>query len=255
MSISQTENNMDCNEDSIPAIPLSQQDGNVLGAIESMKQALLKEMHDTRADVAGLSTKVDKYMGRLKQVEDQCKVLQQTVNANEQKQAKVNEDIRHTINATKSSISIDLEKTKERLDRMAKACNIIVKGIPEEDESDLFARLIEIILPKRDDLPKFIRIGEKSTENPTERPRFIKTFLSSANEKATALRNCKFLKGLPDFDAVSVQPDLTKKQLEERRKRHILTRSETNKRKEGRSLEGDDDVDGPPSKFARLESS
>lgn len=230
---------MDCSPANNPNNLVCQQDGSVLGAITAMKSALLKEIQDTRADVAGLSSKVDEYMGRLKNVEDQCLALQQTVNANEHAQAQINKDINQTIQATKTSITQDLEKTKEKLDRMTKAANLIIKGIPEEDSSDLFAQLIEIILPKREDIPKFIRIGDKSDE----RPRVIKTFLSSANEKATALRNCRLLKGIVNFSKVSVQPDLTQKQREERIKT-IMTRS----RGRRRTTESEDRDDGPSSK-------
>lgn len=218
MSQTTIQERMDCSEPTANA---------TLDAIKSMKDEIMRELRTTRSEVAGLTSKVDEYMGRVTKVESRCSTIEQKIH----QQDTINKTMSETIVKTREDLTSELQDTKEKLARVSKACNIIIKGIGEKDDA-ILSSLIEIILPKREDIPRHVRIGEA-----TKNSRHIKMFLASAYEKNAALRNCKYLKDRTEFSGISVQPDLTLKQQEERRKKHIQTRSEAKQKQKDETAE------------------
>ncbi|CAL8098270.1 unnamed protein product [Orchesella dallaii] len=108
-------------------------------------------------------------------------------------------------------------KLKEQQDRLHRVNNIIVMGIPaNENALNALCNTMDIVLPNNTLRPhtKVIRVGK-----PAERKtRPIRVQLNSSNDVYTALRNAALLKDTEIHKNIYIRKDLTKLQQDERRK-------------------------------------
>lgn len=127
-------------------------------------------------------------------------------------------------------------KIDEEINRLRRINNIIVMGLPEgEDGVRLAEELMQIILPNSTIEIKDERLGRDLN---AEKPRPMRIRLSNEVEKQTALNNCKKLKGLHNFNKVSVKKDLTKMQQVLQKRTPVQTRARVAKRK-NQQMEGE----------------
>jgi hypothetical protein len=115
------------------------------------------------------------------------------------------------------------EQLNEEKERLRRAHNILLMGIPEtEDGLQQAADTMNLILPNI----RVTIVNQRVGLVPTTNPRPLRIFLSNAAEVRTALTQSKLLKTNPSFRNVTVRKDMTKLQREENQKR-MLTRSQT----------------------------
>lgn len=150
-----------------------------------------------------------------------------------------------------TGLQADLKEQKEQILRKD---NIIIFGIPENENGDqLYSQLINIIADHLHAFPYKERVGDP--EKASNRP--IRVFLPPGT-KRTLLSKCKRLKNKPKFEKVSVCSDLTKLQRATRspvKTRSKKTSSTTPAQPNPTSKTGNDDaIPENPRKKARESS-
>lgn len=202
--------------------------------------SLKTEVNNVRQDVAGIRSRVDT-------AEQQIKVNTARVSVVEER----NDALESRMDDAEAKIDTLRKEYQEKMERIKRAANIMIFGIPESNEGILLAtNLIHKILPERSGNYPMERHGDPGIQR--SRPRPLRVQLNGAGEKFVALKNCKLLKGLVEFKGISVRPDQTKTQ--------IQTRSQTrNKGKrtitQSQTEEEDSEQTEPAAKIRRTSTS
>lgn len=103
-------------------------------------------------------------------------------------------------------------KLMETRDRKQRTCNIILHGVTEQEsdetghknDKELIIKLLSTI-QKGDILKAHIRLGSRN--NDKKRP--IKVVLKSESDKKNIMGNLRRLKGIEEFNGISIKPDYT----------------------------------------------
>ena len=100
----------------------------------------------------------------------------------------------------------------ETRDRKQRMCNIILHGVNEQEsdetghknDKDLISKLLGTI-QKGDILKSHTRLGSRNDDK--KRP--IKVVLKSESDKKNIMGNLRRLKGIKEFNGISIKPDYT----------------------------------------------
>jgi len=173
---------------------------------------------------ANINRKLDSVLDRLNTLEDNQKHMETRLQALEHTNHKIVNDMqisKENADVLKKEVSQTLSQLKESQDRSWRKNNIVLMGILENEESDnTVCSLLNILLPKSNYLMSHERFGKQNESH----PRLIRVYLPNRIEKQKLLANCKLLHDNVEFKGISVKPDLTKTQQEERKSRAV-TRS------------------------------
>lgn len=160
--------------------------------------------------------------------------LVQKVDAVEKKQESLEVRLSLVESGLSEGISDVREEIREQKRRIIRMSNIVVMGIPESDEGLALAQnLLTIIAPSPLGTIPHTRVGDPNGR----KPRPLRVSFSSAAARNEVLKNCKKLKGLSQFQGVSVRRDLTKVEQEEWRAKSVArtsgmtTRQSTNNKR------------------------
>lgn len=202
--------------------------------------------NEIRHCISIVDEKIDNAMTMIRRLENTCQKLDDRMTIIEENNLgtktrlaaveSTQEDVQAELTEVKNTI-INLNdqvttNISEQLNRYQRRLNLIIKGVPENENSDdLLAELFQIIWPGNP-VPCWTRIGELKPNAVTTRP--IRIPMLTANDKRTILSNCKKLKGVESLKGISVSKDLTKTQQEESKKQYIL-RSTAKKLDEART--------------------
>lgn len=177
-----------------------------------------------------------------KQRENYLQAALQRIDAVEKKFDKQIESIesRQADLESKSTTKDDLQKLAgkmkaelmEEKERCLRKDNIVIFGISEDDEGDkLYDKLMGIIGDHIESQLHKERIGKPENNNRT-----LRVHLPPGSRRKLFLKR-KLLKDKPEFDKVSVCPDLTKLQQEERKVTRSQTAEERNAAATGKETE------------------
>jgi hypothetical protein len=109
------------------------------------------------------------------------------------------------------------EQLHEEKDRLRRANNILIMGLPENDSGLRLANnLMKVLLPTITVTILDQRVGIQIPNN--TRP--VRIHLSNAADVRSALNKSKKIKGNPTFGNISVRKDVTKKQREDNHQRY-----------------------------------
>ncbi|CAL8083631.1 unnamed protein product [Orchesella dallaii] len=108
------------------------------------------------------------------------------------------------------------EKLQEQQDRLKRVNNIVIMGIPEnENEHRVLSSVMQILLPNN---TLRIRAHDMRIGKPSQgRLRPIRVQLNSKNEVHDALQNGKLLKDMDKFQSIYIRMDQTKQQQQDRK--------------------------------------
>lgn len=144
---------------------------------------------------------------------------------------------------------------KEELERMKRASNLMLFGVPEtEDGVALAENLLRLLLPSH--VGPFLMRRQESKANASKRPGPLKVMLSNYEERRIALSNKTKLNGMDCYRGISVQPDRTKQQREDSKATGKKSSKKPNTRSQSRKRRNSDDEDaadgiGPGAKQPR----
>lgn len=202
---------------------------NIQKTIES---SILPQLQAIRSDQAKLNHRVSEIEERLNQVVDSSK-------SSAEQCVQLQSDFTN-LSAVQSAM-------KEQQDRIRKLNNIIVMGIPEDDNAHTtLAELMNFLLPNNElHINANIRIG-MSTRGKT-RP--IRVQLNNNNDVHRVLKQSKSLKNHEKFQNIYLNKDLTKLQQEERRKHNAVSHAQPGPSQRQKNInKNHDDEDGPQRK-------
>lgn len=189
------------------------------------QQDMRSEMTDALKRLDELEKKVD---GRMTLIESRQEELES---------AKCSKD---ELKETATSLR---EEIKEEKDKLSRKTNVVIFGIKEdEDGESLFNDLMRLVgnhIPT----PYIERIG--LPENSDSRP--IRVCLPTMQAKRLLFKNCSKMKDREEFKKVRVNHDLTKKQIEAKRKLRSHSNNEKSAQPGENSKELDMSVDGASS--------
>ncbi|OXA42545.1 hypothetical protein Fcan01_22750 [Folsomia candida] len=162
------------------------------------------------------------YKTMLKQFKDvkdtQSHIMKRLDNMEAEKEKLVENQIamQESLTSFQNEVKSDFQKFEEKYDeeirKIRKLNNLVVMGIPEtNDGQKLLTDLLKIIYPTS---YTSLKLDERIGQLTTSSLRPVRLRFSSATERQLALDNCKNLKGLVQFDKISVKKDLTRKQQE-----------------------------------------
>jgi len=188
-------------------------------------------------EVTKTNSLMEGYLKRLEDIENKCEDLNKRVCEIENEEYATTTEVQQKIKQSSSEIA---QEIKEQCDRVRRENNIILMGITESDQSTaIIDKLLSLIVSNPSHILLKERIGKFSSSQKYPRP--VRVVLPSSLIKQATLRNCKILKGIPEFAKVSVQKDLTKIQQLER-----ASPAETRSRKK-RKLEENEGAQTPKS--------
>jgi len=192
------------------------------------------------------NVKVDSILQRLETVEANHANLESRVARIESEEFLTVNDMEEITYQIKKSSQESYDEMKEQCDRMRRESNIILMGIQESHEGELLIDdLLETILPPNTAAVLKERVGKPSAEQKNPRP--MRIVLANSLLKRQTLRNCKALKGLEKFKNISVKPDLTKIQQQERNS-PVQTRSRKRRKMDEIVPDHREELSIPPSK-------
>jgi prefoldin subunit 5 len=185
-----------------------------LETIASMIDSVQSDSTTTKASIDELKSTMDdtmkKVLERIENVEASIRTQATRTNFIEHDIDLIREDI-ESIKTTKSSVNDIKDVIRESQMRIAKQCNLVFMGVPENhDAINTVKAILHIILPDFNLNIDNNRLGNVDT---SKLPRPMRIPLSTLDERRLALRNCRKLKGHPEFKGISVKPDLTKRQI------------------------------------------
>jgi len=192
--------------------------------LELLYKSIEASRNEVKQQFSALNNKLDSLINRIDHIEESHKLLDTRLTMNEDTTHRIDEEVKEV----KSELSDALLTLKEQHDRMRRKNNIIAYDIPDSAEGEsLVMDLLNVILPNLCMQPSMERIG-KPVPN-AKRPRPLRIVLPNQIERRNALQNCRRLKGLETFAKISIKPDLTRNQQNERRT-PPHTRSQSQKR-------------------------
>jgi len=178
---------------------------------------ILAAIHNTRSD---MNMKLDLLAHRIEVMECTTNRLKNAIDEFGLKHVEMEAKIAENTESC-DELRGEISALKETTDRMWRKNNLVVFGIPENEESEnLINDFMGIILPACS-TARFERIGKENEK--IDRP--VRIHLSTFLDKKSALSNCQKLKGMDKFKKISVRPDLTKEQINQR-KTPVRTRSQ-----------------------------
>jgi len=173
-----------------------------------------------------LNSKLDSVLDRLTTLEQRSTTMETRIHDLEKKSTDVLDDLldnKQNTDALRAEVHDKVSQLKEENDRSWRRNNVIFKGIPENEAANqLITSLIAFLLPNHTLNISHERVGKTKSLY----PRPVRVYLPNKAEKSELLRNCKNLKGQDMFQSISVCPDWTKQQQEQRRT-PVKTRSQT----------------------------
>lgn len=167
--------------------------------LESVYNGIMDKLNETNVSIQHIQNTQQDLISRLDRFEKEKVVLTEN-------QVKLQQDV----DQFKEEVAIDINSVNERLTeevrRLRKLTNLVISGIPEnQDGIGLAGELMKIILPGTNLNITDDRIGKPNSIG----PRLLRIRLNSQVERDTAIRNCRKLKGVDKFTKVSVRKDLT----------------------------------------------
>ncbi|OXA60522.1 hypothetical protein Fcan01_05536 [Folsomia candida] len=208
--------------------PTKKAQEDVVITLPVLEQSISKIVADTME--AKFSTLSSDFLAKISGIVDKCALL-------EQRQDKIEERIDTVASDLQCEITAVREEIKEQSRRMHKIMNIVLMGVPETcDGIKTAENIMKVILPSWKGPIPDVRVGDPNRPNKSH-PRPLRITCSSAQDKATALKNCILLKGRDEFKTISVRRDLTKQQQQEwktqaaNRMSRMTTRSHTSSKR------------------------
>ncbi|CAL8137505.1 unnamed protein product [Orchesella dallaii] len=173
-----------------------------------------------RRNITGASKRLIKRIQRRQQRlgEEQSKInarittLEENIHTYKQECGESSKTLRVDLKA----IATTQDKLQEQQDRLKRINNIVIMGIPEdENDHGVLSSVMQVLLPNNTLRIRThkMRIGKPSQE----RMRPIRVQLNSNNEAHSALQNAKKLKDIDKFQNIYARLDQTKQQQLERR--------------------------------------
>jgi len=215
----------------------------------AMMWSKMQEMHmETYTEMKMMHTKMDTYLQRLEKIENNYRNLETRVFNIENDDYITQTELAGVQQQIKDSNDAIYDEIKEQCDRIRRQNNIVVMGVPEnENGSKLLQSLLDTIVDNKGHVVMQERIGKINASQKYPRP--VRVVLSNSLIKKQTLRNCKALKGLAEFEKVSVRPDKTKQQqlhvspMQTRAKRRRIESEDQNVQERGSSSTSPDRMD------------
>ena len=210
-------------------------------AEKTILAAVQESIKTTRQLELSINNKLDHVLDRITVLEEHHSSMERRISALENNTTAVFNDItesKESMEKIQSDMKSTIIQIKEEQDRSWRRNNVVFLGIPETDDGFSTAQqLISFLLPHANYPISQERVGKPNAA--TSRP--IRIYLPNKVEKQTMMSNCKNLKNRPEFEKISVRPDLTKQQ-QVQRKTPVATRSQVTYRKRTRTEHIDDQI-------------
>lgn len=203
--------------------------GDQTVTVELLGKTVEKAVNDAvAANFSSLSSGV---LAEMQRIVDKVSILEKRQDSLEERVNNLDGQVWNEVQALR-------EEIKEERRKIIRLPNIVLMGVPESQEGLEKAKQILAIIAPTFTAPLLDkRIGDANGK----KPRPLRVSLATANDKQAALRNCKKLKGLKQFESVSVRKDLTKAEQKQWREKFSGDKRVT--RREKRKQDGMDDSD------------